>query len=442
MWESIKNFFKWIADRRGISWIARKISSGWNWLFSSKANTAQENISPKRPSDENVNKSPTVSTPMQNETEEPVSKTGTNVEPAENFPEKSEQPRRHVNPNKPNVIQQSTKPGSYFEFIDKKLLFVTTNENYKRLEEKCKNEDKNGKVIPGEFRIFVECESNKFCITGPYSSCQDVDDGKKSVSITSVKKQHDKGTISKDPSEMMYKVGLDENKNLAEITRMSINPLKTTTPNLNATTIQRTVNNDSETTTTDQQRALSQEVVANEPKGVGYIELDKDNYLFLNVEKGIKVEDYKYSLTQDKFSPQLLVYLRCGKGEYRITGISHLHGVSECVLVQSVLKKKEDGNYIDDDKILVQDNIEHVKEMLGLKDDVTEIKIDNISNQPFEGTALEQHNLNPTTAQQMVNNKEVTTESEEFYDEEVTQPSPTIGVPSTERNYVTNPSVD
>ncbi|WP_395460969.1 hypothetical protein [Wolbachia endosymbiont (group B) of Ablattaria laevigata] len=436
MWESIKNFFKWIADRRGISWIARKISSGWNWLFSSKANTAQENISPKRPSDENVNKSPTVSTPMQNETEEPVSKTGTNVEPAENFPEKSEQPRRHVNPNKPNVIQQSTKPGSYFEFIDKKLLFVTTNENYKRLEEKCKNEDKNGKVIPGEFRIFVECESNKFCITGPYSSCQDVDDGKKSVSITSVKKQHDKGTISKNPLEMMYKVGLDENKNLAEITRMSINPLKTTTPNLNATTIQRTVNNDSETTTTDQQRALSQEVVANEPKGVGYIELDEDNYLFLNLEESIKVQDYQGSQNEVEPLFNLLIYLRCDKEEYRITGVGdsiyYCYGIS----VKSIIKKNRDGNYIDDDKILVQDNIEHVKEMLGLKDDVTEIKVDSISNEPF-GVKIP-----TTTSQQMVNNKEVTTESEEFYDEEVTQPSPTIGVPSTKRHYVTNPSVD
>ncbi|MCM1001313.1 MAG: hypothetical protein KTV72_03205 [Wolbachia endosymbiont of Melophagus ovinus] len=30
MWKSIKKFFKWIADHTGISWIARKISSGWN----------------------------------------------------------------------------------------------------------------------------------------------------------------------------------------------------------------------------------------------------------------------------------------------------------------------------------------------------------------------------------------------------------------------------
>ncbi|WP_374699303.1 hypothetical protein [Wolbachia endosymbiont (group A) of Limnophora tigrina] len=270
MWESIKKFFKWIADRTGISWIARKISSGWNWLFSSKANTAQENISPKRPSDENVNKSPTVSTPMQNETEESVSKTDINVEPAENFPEKS---------------------------------------------------------------------------------------------------------------------------------------------------------ND-------------------EPKGVGYIKPDEDNYLFLNLEKGIEVQDYQGSQNEVKPLFNLLIYLRCDKEEYRITGVGDcIHNCLD-ISVKSIIKKNRDGNYIDDDKILVQDNIEHVKEMLGLKDDVTEIKVDNISNQPFEGTALEQHNLNPTTSQQMVNNKEVTTESEEFYDAEVTQLSLTIGVPSIERHYVTNPSVD
>ncbi|BDG75471.1 MULTISPECIES: hypothetical protein [Wolbachia] len=264
MLKKIKNFFQSIAG---------KIASGWKWLFSSKANTTQENTSPERPSGENKNKSntiPIVSTPMQNETEESVSKTDINVEPAENFPEKS---------------------------------------------------------------------------------------------------------------------------------------------------------ND-------------------EPKGVGYIELDEDNYLFLNLEESIKVQDYQGSQNEVEPLFNLLIYLRCDKEEYRITGVGNSIYYCYGISVKSIIKKNRDGNYIDDDKILVQDNIEHVKEMLGLKDDVTEIKVDNISTQPFEGTALEQHNLNPTTSQQTVNNKEVTTESEEFYDAEVTQPSPTIGVSSTERHYVTNPSVN
>ncbi|MFP3025891.1 hypothetical protein [Wolbachia endosymbiont (group A) of Pogonocherus hispidulus] len=43
MWKNIKKFFKWIADHTGISWVARKISSGWKWLFGGKASTAQQN---------------------------------------------------------------------------------------------------------------------------------------------------------------------------------------------------------------------------------------------------------------------------------------------------------------------------------------------------------------------------------------------------------------
>ena len=36
MLKKIKNFFKWIADHIGISWIARKISSGCKRLFGGK----------------------------------------------------------------------------------------------------------------------------------------------------------------------------------------------------------------------------------------------------------------------------------------------------------------------------------------------------------------------------------------------------------------------
>ncbi|WP_264331138.1 hypothetical protein [Wolbachia endosymbiont (group B) of Erebia ligea] len=44
MWKSIKKFFKWIADHTGISWIARKISSGWKWLFGGKSSNAKQNL--------------------------------------------------------------------------------------------------------------------------------------------------------------------------------------------------------------------------------------------------------------------------------------------------------------------------------------------------------------------------------------------------------------
>ncbi|WP_264687137.1 MULTISPECIES: hypothetical protein [unclassified Wolbachia] len=154
------------------------------------------------------------------------------------------------------------------------------------------------------------------------------------------------------------------------------------------------------------------------------------------MEESIKVQDYQGSQNEVEPLFNLLIYLRCDKEEYRITGVDNC--INDCfgISVKSIIKKNRDGNYIDDDKILVQDNIEHVKEMLGLKDDVTEIKVDSISNEPF-GVKIP-----TTTSQQMVNNKEVTTESEKPYDTIDTQPSLTIGVPSTERHYVTNPSVD
>ncbi|MCM1001672.1 hypothetical protein [Wolbachia pipientis] len=43
MWQNIKKFFKRVADCTGISWIARKISSGWKWLFGGKKSEARVN---------------------------------------------------------------------------------------------------------------------------------------------------------------------------------------------------------------------------------------------------------------------------------------------------------------------------------------------------------------------------------------------------------------
>ncbi|CAQ54212.1 hypothetical protein C1A_954 [Wolbachia endosymbiont of Culex quinquefasciatus JHB] len=259
MLKKIKNFFKWIADHTGISWIARKISSGWNWLLSSKKNTTQENTSPERPSSENKNKSntiPIVSTPMQNETEESVSKTDINVEPAENFPER----------------------------------------------------------------------------------------------------------------------------------------------------------------------------LNDEPKAVGEIKF-KDNQFFLSLNKPLAEGEYtnlNRLSAQSSSLIKLLVYVKCGKNEYKIVGNDN--GLSEIknVLIEEVTKKNENGVYLNLNKIQSKkDNTYRIEEILGLENGVTKVKVDDISNQPFEGTALEQHNLNPTTAQQ---------------DEKGTKPSPTIGVPEAQTHCTSNPS--
>ncbi|MBC6686243.1 hypothetical protein H9I48_03230 [Wolbachia pipientis] len=58
MWEKIKKFFKWIADHTGISWIVRKISSGWKWLFGGKANATQQNRSQQEKSSGNERQEP------------------------------------------------------------------------------------------------------------------------------------------------------------------------------------------------------------------------------------------------------------------------------------------------------------------------------------------------------------------------------------------------
>lgn len=64
MWQSIKKFFKRIADCTGISWIARKISSGWNsvknWWSGNKVSQVSnadplKNEAPEEPSEIPVN---------------------------------------------------------------------------------------------------------------------------------------------------------------------------------------------------------------------------------------------------------------------------------------------------------------------------------------------------------------------------------------------------
>lgn len=195
MWKNIKKFFKWIADHTGISWIARKISSGWKWLFGGKASATQQNTSQQEK-------------PSGNERQEPA----------------QAQSKGTTTPKTLKILY----PKCYFEANNGVLLFIITNENYKVLEAKCKNEDQEGKVIPGEFLVFVKCIDENFCITGSYDSQQDVSNGKKSVSITSIKKQNAQNLVSSNPS-MMYQVGLDENRKFVEISRMSRKPFKAPT---------------------------------------------------------------------------------------------------------------------------------------------------------------------------------------------------------------------
>lgn len=286
MWEKIKNFFKWIADHTGISWVARKISSGWKWLFGGKANTTQQNASQQDGRSDNE-KQEHAQANDQSKGHTTLKTLDDEVNPDQPVP-----PKQPVSSNKPNFVQQNTKPGNYLEFTDNKLLFITTNENYKFLEAKCKNEDQKGKVIPGEFRVFVEFINNEnFCITGSYDSQQDVSGGKKSVSITSIRKQNPQSLVLSNPSEMMYQVGLDENRKLVEITRISRKPFKTATleqPKPNTTTTQQTVNNDSNKEVAAEEQAPNLNKNVDSKGGLGSEVSDEDD---IEQPKSLEVQE-------------------------------------------------------------------------------------------------------------------------------------------------------
>ncbi len=256
MWEKIKKFFKWIADHTGISWIARKISSGWKWLFGGKANTTQQNTSQHEERSDN-------------EKQEPA--------------QANDQSKDHTTP----------------------------------------------KTLDNE-----------------------------------------------------------------------VNPDQPTPP------------------------GKPKELVVDKHEKVGELELKKDD-LVLWFEQPVKIKNYKdsQSVNEDRFSPKLLLYLRCDKGEYRITGRGNNYdGSSGFVFVKSILKKNENGEYLDSN---VKNHVnKDVQEMLGLKDGVTTVKVDSISNKPFEGTALGRPKLNTTTTQQTVNNNS----NKEFTAEEHASSSTTTGL--------------
>ncbi|WP_410543804.1 hypothetical protein [Wolbachia pipientis] len=94
---------------------------------------------------------------------------------------------------------------------------------------------------------------------------------------------------------------------------------------------------------------------------VGELEFEGNNF-WLNLEECINIKDYKDSLTKDAYHPKFLVYLKCNKGEYCITGRSvNSPEYVKHLIVESIIKKNKDGKYIDGDKILVEYDIEHVK---------------------------------------------------------------------------------
>lgn len=296
MWEKIKNFFKWIADHTGISWVARKISSGWKWLFGGKASATQQSTSQQEKSSGNERQQ----------------------EPAQ----ANDQSKDHTTPKTP---------------------------------------------APSEPTPAAEPETPG---------------GDSSVNQSTPLPYEPLKTTTQEPAQPT----LDEKPQKSVVNKRKESELKLNT-------------------------AL--------------------NGVDLSLKQALVVQDYKsHNVNANGPFTELLIYIKCGKDEYRVVGLT-LESPSSIfnVPIVSIVKKNENGEYLDSNiKYLVNKD---VKEMLGLKDDVTTVKVDSISNKPFEAPTLEQPNLNTTTTQPVVNNdsnKEVAAEEHAFKDDdkEADNPQPEI----------------
>ncbi|MFP3020241.1 MAG: hypothetical protein ACEY3F_02670 [Wolbachia sp.] len=156
--------------------------------------------------------------------------------------------------------------------------------------------------------------------------------------------------------------------------------------------------------------------------------------LVLTSEQFAKCKDYQDS--QSTSPGGLLMYIKCGENEYRITGANN-DNLPNTICIKSILKKSKDGKYVNGNIVLVEEEIKHVKKMLELNNDGV-VKVDSVSDKSFEVPTLEQPNSNVTShnaTQQVVNNEGVATELKKFFDAEddgVTQP----------RSLTTDPAVE
>lgn len=275
MWEKIKNFFKWIADHTGISWVARKISSGWKWLFGGKANTTQQNTSQHEERSDNEKQEPAQANDQ--------SKDHTTPKTLDN----------EVNPDQPTP------------------------------------------------------------------------------------------TVPKTP-------GGDNSVN--QPTPLPCEPLNTTTSKPTQSTL-----------VSDGKK--SQEPVINKSKEDKLLLGTASNSITLSLKQALVAQDYKSY--ESGGLTKLSIYIKCGKDEYCVAGYTLGEPTSIfSVPIMSIVKKDKSGWYLSSTMkhLESQDHFEDVKKMLGLRDGVTTVKVDNISNKPFEAPTLEQPNLNTTTTQQVVNN--------------------------------------
>ncbi|WP_375604501.1 hypothetical protein NOX90_03250 [Wolbachia endosymbiont of Anurida maritima] len=201
MWKSIKRVFKWIADHTGISWIARKISSGWKWLFGGKAkqNTSQqegpsgnERHEPAQANDQSKTTIPKILDEEANPDQPPASsKADLNEPKSERIEVSGEKLGLVVNADKEDFMQASKNPSNSEEYL-----------------------------------VYVEHAKGIHRITGP-NMC--VNPGNENelqyFAINSIATQDGK-IVSGDPVEMKKMLGLEESKGFTDITGISKDPIK------------------------------------------------------------------------------------------------------------------------------------------------------------------------------------------------------------------------
>lgn len=202
MWEKIKNAFKWIADHTGISWIARKISSGWKWLFGGKKSNDNQQSVPKQPDNGKSNgmnglvqgndksRNTTPKTPVGDDLVKPSNETldNTNVKPPlNNQPPVDPQPsnpKDQVNGQSQGGLTNGETTPNHLKITDNSVTFELTEKAF----EKCKTyKNPHNGNNKNEVFVYITCNGSEYHITGIPSDI----DGIYKVDINSIAKVKD-----------------------------------------------------------------------------------------------------------------------------------------------------------------------------------------------------------------------------------------------------------
>ncbi|WP_250295692.1 hypothetical protein [Wolbachia endosymbiont of Oedothorax gibbosus] len=230
MWEKIKNFFKWIADHTGISWIARKISSGWKWLFGGKANTTQQNTSQHEERSDNEKQEPAQANDQSKDHTTPKTLDDEVNPDKPAAPDKPQGPVINTSETDAKELPENFPTPNLKVGDGGKLLLTLTPEQLA----KCKENSEATRL--NALLIYIKCDANEYRITG-----NSVDE--KIISIESIQKKNENGQFKKISAKEI--LGNAMVKKVDSISNRAFEAPTLEQPKLNTTTTQQVVNNDS-----------------------------------------------------------------------------------------------------------------------------------------------------------------------------------------------------